>query len=108
MALHAQLHLTVRAQLRGIDDVARLGLAIRFAALDRLEVSLPRSVAWLAVNAFRHASFEHRLRTGGIINRASSRISVVAKHALVCDPAPKIQMVGAVVTRAHRPVSALL
>ena len=58
MALHADLHLTFKAQPRGIDDALTRLLRGDTCILNRPQVSLAGSMTALAVDPFRHFSFE--------------------------------------------------
>src|SRR6266853_6933895 len=85
MALQAHLHLAICGQLGRVNNAA-----FTFG------VSLSGPVAALAIDTHRQPAV--RLR----------RISVVTEQAGIRDFAPEVGMIGAVVSRAHRPISAAL
>src|SRR6188508_1952168 len=70
-------------------------------------MSAPGSVAPLAVDTLGKGSWKYRLCAAGVGSFGNLWVAIVAEHALEGDPAPEVLMVGAVVARIHRPITAL-
>jgi hypothetical protein len=101
MALHARLELPLPIESPGIDD--RLTASVDVLRLDRIDVSLTRPVAALAVDSFWQRAGEHRPIP--VVGHQRARVSVVTRHAILADEPAEVLMHGFVVARAHRPVA---
>src|ERR1041384_2697148 len=97
MTLHADFELLSGWEARGIDnvcpDLGRLGIAL----LREPHVLAARTVAPLAIDAFRQCTGKDRLFTAAVRRRC--RISVMAEQALGGYSAPEAGMRRPVVPR---------
>src|SRR5258708_5763219 len=107
MALHADLHLPLRAKPGRVDD----GLSYRRGSgagrRRELRVLAGRSVASLAIDTFRQRARIHGLGERCLIRRRNLRICVVAEQALVTQRPAEAGMGRTVIAGIHRPIAAL-
>ncbi len=103
VALHACFELPVTIEFRRIHDGQDDGFLV--AALDRLDMRLPRTMATLAVDALGKWCVAEP-RAGAVIFDERTWVAVVTRHAPRIDDPPEVHVGGAVVARAHRPIAA--
>ncbi len=100
MALHADFELAVGSHARrvenGLPDLRRRSLPLR-----RFHVPASRTVAALAIDAFRKLRGIEWVRIRPVVSRIERWVAVVAKETVVADFAAKVEMIGAIVARTH-------
>src|SRR4051812_31048522 len=98
MALHADIHLAVPSESRGINDGPTNLFALRVAGVQSCNMGGTRTVTALAVDTFRQVAIEHRLCTCHVRARLHRRIPVVAEHALIGNWPSEVVLIGSVVS----------
>ena len=107
VALLADLHLAVVAEVDWIEDLAANLLQRSPWGLCRFDVGCAWAMATLAINTLRHGAAVHRI-CGEVTMRGwrNLRVPVVAEHALIRNGAARHRVV-VVETGIHAPVAAV-
>ncbi len=106
VALQADLHLTIAAQPRGIDDGGAHLVGGRSGGMRSAHMVAARTVAALAIDAFGESAGIERLTARFVVAGGNPRVGVVAEHALVSDGSRR-QGIVAIAPGAHRPGAAV-
>src|SRR5579862_2545570 len=107
MALHAQIHLQVRAEPRGVHDARPNVFRLRARGPHHLKMIAARTVASLAIDALRQFAGEDGIAARSVMSGGNLRDRVVAAHALVGNEAAGLGM-RQIETWTHGPIPALL
>src|SRR6185436_9783373 len=100
MTLHADFHLAVLREPRGIDN--RAARAIHRSPLPRdLDVRPAWTVTTLAINTLRQPRRKSRASLASLHLRLELNIAVMTRHTAIADLATETCVIRSIITGAH-------